>query len=221
METVEQSPERKFGGFPLSIVDGRALGLTVVSPCKECQPSELTIDSATALVLEQQTLRSASVGNQHITFPCTRNEWYKYIFWPVHANGGDHSCLHYGLKNTAPYSQLAIKMRLPKQTNGPVYSRGSTTFQRPLHLCHESYYLTSELCAILNNLEVRTAPLVRLRLQYASLSAYQRIGKPTLSKQSQSATVATPTPTSVSTLPLSAMHVIASIGRNQQQSEPT
>ena len=179
METVEQSPERKFGGFPLSIVDGRALELTVVSPYKECQPSELTIDSATALVLEQQILRSVSVENQYITLPCTRNEWYKCIFWPVHANGGDHSCLQHGLKKDCADSQLAIKMRLPKQTNGPVYSRGSTTFQRPLYLCHESYYLTSELCAILNNREARTVPPVRLRLQYASLSAYQRIAKPT------------------------------------------
>ena len=75
--TVEQSLERKFGGFPLPIVGGRALELTVVSPYKECQPSELTIDSATALVLEQQTHHSTERID---TFPCTRNEWHKHIF---------------------------------------------------------------------------------------------------------------------------------------------
>ena len=164
--TVEQSLERKFGGFPLPIVGGRALELTVVSPYKECQPSELTIDSATALVLEQQTHHSTERID---TFPCTRNEWHKHIFWPVHANGGDHSHLQYGVVNFAPYSPLAIKMRLPKHTTSLTHSRGSrkldATFQPPLY--HGYDILTTELCNKLNKLELRTAPPVPLRLQYS------------------------------------------------------
>ena len=161
------------------------------------------------------------VGENRGTFPCTRNEWYKHIFWPVHTNSGDHSCLRYGVVNFAPYSQLAIKMRLPKHTTSPTHSRGSTkldaTFLLPLYRSYD--ILTTERCDKLNKLKLRTAPPVRLRLQYASLSAYHRIVKPTLAQQFQSTIGPTQNQSSAMattmSLTSSPMHALTSIMASQ------
>ena len=139
----------------------------------------------------------------------------------THTNGGDHSHLQYGLVNFAPYSQLAIKMRLPKHTTSLTHSRGSmkldATFQPQLY--RSFGILATELCDKLNKLELRTAPPVRFRLQYASSSAYQRIVKPTLAQQFQSTIGSTQNQASVMattmSLASSPMHALTSIMANQ------
>ena len=127
---MEQGLERKFGGFPLSVIDARARELTVINPRAKCLPSEMTIDSAVVLIFEQQQLvRKVSVDK----FPCTKDEWYKYIIWPIHANGGDHPSYHPSdprTDMTSPYAKLATTMRAPIRTMD--YQRGSTiSYARP------------------------------------------------------------------------------------------
>ena len=155
----ELQHEPKFGGFPLSIVNVRARELTGVSPRDRCLTSEMTIDSAVVLIFEHDQLARKFKLDQ---FPCTRDEWYKYIFWPVHANGGNYPSDPRA--NTAPYAQLATKMRAGGK---PEHQRGSTLYPRTTKI-------TEELGRLLNRLELRQAPRVRLRIKYASLSAYQR-----------------------------------------------
>ena len=126
----------------------------------------MTIYSAVVLIFEQQQLvRKVSLGK----FPCTRDEWYKYIFWPVHANGGDYP---FGplASMQSPYAKLATTMRTP-QPYGSGYRRGGTVYPRTTKI-------TEELGRFLNHLELRKAPRVRLRLKHASLSAYQRVITP-------------------------------------------
>ena len=107
--TMEQGPERNFGGFSLSAIDARARELTAINPSDNYLPVEMTIDGAVVLIFEQQQLvRKVSVDK----FPITKDEWYKYIFWPVHANGGDQYLNgQYGHVNTSPYAKLASSMR--------------------------------------------------------------------------------------------------------------
>ena len=144
---MEQGPERKFGGFPLSAIDARALELTVVNPRAKCLPSEMTIDSAVVLIFEQQQLvRNVSVDK----FPYTKDEWYKCIFWPVHANGGDEYLNEqYGHVNTPPYAKLATTMRAPIPKMG--FQRGSTIYPRTTKI-------TEQLGRSLSSLELRKAP---------------------------------------------------------------
>ena len=152
--------EPKFGEFPLSMVDARALELNIVSTKATCSPSEMTIDSPVVLIFEHNQLSlKVSIGK----FPCTRDEWYKYIFWPVHANGGNYPS-DSRANTPLPYAQLATAMRAG---GTPEYERGSTIFPRTTKI-------TEELGRSLNRLELRKAPSVRLRLRYASLSAQQR-----------------------------------------------
>ena len=173
----ELQHKQKFGGFPLSVVDARARQL-----------NPLSIDSAVVLISEQSQLARKFKLND---FPCTKNEWYKYIFWPVHANGGDQQYFDECLTkvNTSPYAKLATTMRTP-QLYGSTYQRGSTVHRRSTNM-KESWSLTQqqELVRLLNRLELRQPPRVRLRLQPASLSAYQRAITPKLKPQCQSSTV--------------------------------
>ena len=200
----ELQHEPKFGGFPLSIVNVRARELTGVSPRDRCLTSEMTIDSAVVLIFEHDQLARKFKLDQ---FPCTRDEWYKYIFWPVHANGGNYPSDPRA--NTEPYAQLATATRAPKPY-GSGYRRGSTVYPRTTKT-------TEELGRLLNRLELRQAPRVRLRLRHASLSAYQRAVTPKLKPQYQSSTVPTtaPTPAFASLVPVS------SVFTNQQQGEST
>ena len=152
--------EPKMGGFPLSMADARALELTIVSTKATCSPSEMTIDSPVVLIFEHNRLSlKVSIGK----FPCTRDEWYKSIFWPVHTNGGNYPS-DSRANTPLPYAQLATAMRAG---GTPEYERGSTIFPRTTKI-------TEELGRSLNRLELRKAPSVRLRLRYASLSAQQR-----------------------------------------------
>jgi len=138
-------------------------------------------------------------------FPCTRYEWYKYIFWPVHANGGNYPSDPRA--TTAPYAQLATKMRAGGK---PENQRGSTLYPRTTKI-------TEELGRLLNRIELRKAPRVRLRLKYASLSAYQRTITPKLKPQYQLSTVPTTAPTSA----FASLIPVSSVFTNQQQGEPT
>ena len=210
-DATELQREPKFGGIPLSLVDARALELTIVSPETKCAPSEMTIDSAVVLIFEQQQL---SLRVSVDKFPCTRDEWYKYIFWPVHANGGDHQYLDERRihVNTSPYAKLATAMRAPSRTTGapsnPGYQRGFTYMR--------TNKITEELRCSLNRLELRKAPPVRLRLHYASLSAYQRAITPKLKYCYQSSIAPASAPTSALTLPVPASSVFT-----HQQGEST
>ena len=188
--------EPKFGGFPLSVVDARARQLT-----------SLNIDEAVVLIFEQSQLaRKFKLDN----LPCTRDEWYKYIFWPVHANGGDHQYLderHIHV-NTTPYAKLATAMRAPNRSISSGYKRGATVHRR-------TTYITEELGRSLNHLELRKPPRVRLRLQYASLPAYQHAITPKLKYQAPTVPTTAPTSAFTSLVPVS------SVITNQQQDEPT
>ena len=166
------------------------------------------IDSAVVLIFEQQQLvRKVPVDK----FPCTNDEWYKYIFWLAHANGGDHPSHHPSdpcADIISPYAKLATTMRAPIRTM--YYQCGSTIYPRTTKI-------TEELRHSPNRLELRKAPPVRLRLRYGSLSAYQRLITPKLKHQYQSPTVPTtaPTPALASLIPVS------SFVTNQQQGEST
>ena len=170
----ELQHKQKFGGFALSVVDARSLKLT-----------PLSIDNAVVLISEQSQLaRKFKLDN----FPCTRDEWYKYIFWPVHANGGDHQYLDQTVDrsvyrpidiefNTSPYAKLATAMRAPNRRR-----HGATVYPRTTKI-------TEGLGRSINHLELRKPPRVRLRLQYASLLAYRHVIKPKLKLQCQASTV--------------------------------
>jgi len=146
------------------MVDARALELIIVSPKATCSPSEMTIVSAVVLIFEHNQL---SLKVSMDKFPCTRDEWYKYIFWPVHANGGNYPS-DPRANTPSPYTQLATTMRAG---GTPEHERGSTIYPRTTKI-------TKELGRSLSSPELRKAPPVRLRLQYASLSAYQRVITP-------------------------------------------
>ena len=206
-QTAEKHSElqhkKKFGGFPLSIVDARALKLTAISPKKHKSSEMMTIDSAVVLIFEHDHIaRKFKLDN----FPCTRDEWYKYIFWPVHANGGDQP-FDPRADMQSPYANLAAKMT-PNRYGSLKHPRGSTKYPRKI---------TEELGRSLNQLELRKAPRVRLRLKHASLSAYQRVITPKLKFQYQASTVPTTAPTSASTL----LVPVSSVFTNQQQGEST
>ena len=181
--TMEQGLERQFGGFPLSAIGARARELAAMNPRAKFLPAEMTIGSAVVLIFEQQQLvRKGPVDK----FPCTRDEWYKYIFWPVHANDGNYPS-DPRANTPSPYTQLATTMR----AGGiPEYDRGSSIHPRTTKI-------TEELGRSLNHLELRKAPPLRLRFQYASLSAYQRVITRKLKPRYQSPTVPTTAPTSV------------------------
>ena len=99
----------------------------------------MTIDSAVVLIFEQQQLvRKVPVDK----FPITKDEWYKYIFWPVHANGGDQYL-----------NEQYGHMRAPIPKMG--FQRGSTIYPRTAKI-------TEELGRSLNSIELRKAPPVRL-----------------------------------------------------------
>ena len=66
--TIEQSLERKFGGFPLFAIGACARELTVINPRAKCSPAEMTIDSAVVLIFKQQQLVHKVSLNK---FPCT------------------------------------------------------------------------------------------------------------------------------------------------------
>ena len=188
--------EPKFGGFPLSVVDARALQL-----------ARLNIDEAVVLIFEQSQLaRKFKLDN----FPCTRDEWYKYIFWPVHANGGDHTDQPFDPRADmqSPYANLAAKMRAPNRNGSLAHPRGSTKYP---------HKITKELGLSLNQLELRKAPRVRLRLKHASLSAYQRVITPKLKFQYQASTVPTTAPTSAFT----SLVPVSSMFTNQRQGNST
>ena len=98
----------------------------------------MTIDSAVVLIFEHSQLARKFKSDN---FPCTRDEWYKYIFWPVHANGGDHQYLdqtvdrrHYLPSdiefNTSPYVKLVTATRAPNRCNSSGYKRGGTEYPR-------------------------------------------------------------------------------------------
>ena len=75
-----------FGGYQISEVDARVLELTQITPYAEFSSSDvMDIDSAIARIIEQGYL-TRSRGNYVSvdTFPCTKADWYKYVFWPVH-----------------------------------------------------------------------------------------------------------------------------------------
>ena len=132
----ELQHEPEFGGFPLSIVDARALEPTRVSPNARCFTSEIAIDSAVVLIFEHNQL-ARKFKLDH--FPCTRGEWYKYIFWPVHANGGDHQYLderHIHV-NMSPYAKLATAMRAPSRCNRFGYQRGCIVYPRTTKITEE------------------------------------------------------------------------------------
>ena len=150
-------------------------------------------------------------------FPYTKDEWYKYIFWPVHVNGGDHQYLdeRRTQDNPSPYAKLATTMRAPQN---PRYRRGTihtTMINSELRGVHPR--TTFELGRTLNRLELRTAPQVRLRLQFAALHCYQHVITPRLQFQYQPSTVPTTAPTSAS----ASFVPVSSLFTNQQQGEPT
>ena len=107
----------------------------------------MTIDSAVVRILEQQQLvRNVSVDK----FPYTKDQWYKCIFWPVHANGGDEYLNEqYGHVNTPPYAKLATTMRATIPKMG--FQRGSTIYPRTTKI-------TEQLGRSLSSLELRKAP---------------------------------------------------------------
>ena len=108
----------------------------------------MTVDSAVVLIFEQQKpVRKVSVNK----LPCNRGEWYKYIVWPVHVNGGNYPS-DPRANTPSPYAQLATAMRAG---GTPEYERGSTIFPRTTKI-------TEELGRSLNRLELRKAPSVRL-----------------------------------------------------------
>ena len=203
----ELQHKKKFGGFPLSIVDARALKLTAISPKKHKSSEVMTIDSAVVLIFEHDHIaRKFKLDN----FPCTRDEWYKYIFWPVHANGGDHTDQPFNPRADmqSPYANLAAKMRAPNRNGSLAHPRGSTKYPRKI---------TEELGRSLNQLELRKAPRVRLRLKHASLSTYQRVITPKLKLQYQASTVPTTAPTSA----FASLVPVSSVFTNQRQGNST
>ena len=212
----ELQHKKKFGGFPLSIVDARALKLTAISP-KEHKSSEMmNIDEAVVLIFEQsQLVRKLKLDN----LPCTRDEWYKCIFWPVHANGGDYP---FDLRAVAdgkqsPYAKLATAMRAPNRSISSGYKRGGTVYPHVNHQPNRKIKITQELGRSLSQLELRKAPRVRLRLKHASLSAYQRVITPKLKFQYQASTVPTTAPTSAFT----SLVPVSSMFTNQRQGNST
>ena len=82
----------------------------------------MTIGSAVVLIFEHDHIARKLKLDQ---FPYTRDEWHKYIFWPVHANGGNYPSDPRA--NTAPYAQLATKMRAGGK---PEHQSGSTLYPR-------------------------------------------------------------------------------------------
>jgi hypothetical protein len=178
-----------FGGYQFSGVHARVLELTELTPYAECSSSHvMDIGSAIARIIEQGYSTRRRGNNVSVdTFPYTKADWYKHVFWPVHLNGRALPVSAYAISvyaEQAPrdqinetYSGLACKMRSELQ-----HVRGST-YKRNL----SSILLYSEvLCSKLNNFEHRTAPPVRLRLKLASPSAWRRIIEPKLKSPIQS-----------------------------------
>ena len=116
-----------FGDNQLSVVGARVLELTEVTPCADCLSSHvMDIDSTVARIIEQRYSTRHRGNNVAVDiFPCTKSDWYKYVFWPVHLNGGALPSSAYAISvyaEQAPrdqidetYSDLACKMRLEPQ----------------------------------------------------------------------------------------------------------
>ena len=157
----ELQHEPKFGGFPLSIVNARARELTGVSPRDKCLASKMTIDSAVVLIFEHDQLARKFKLDQ---FRCTRDEWCKHIFGPYTQTAETIHPTHVPTR-----SHMHSSPRQCERQNRTVlgYRRGGTVYPRTTKI-------TEELGRLLNRLELRQAPRVRLRIKYASLSAYQR-----------------------------------------------
>jgi hypothetical protein len=168
------------------------------------------------LIFEQSQLaRKFKLDN----FPCTRDEWYKYIFWPVHANGGDYPLDLRAVADgkQSPYAEIATAMRAPNRSINSGYRRGGTVYPNVNRQPNRKIKITQELGRSLNQLELREAPRVRLRLKHASLSAYQRVTTPKLKFQYQASTVPTTAPTSAFT----SLVPVSSMFTNQRQGNST
>ena len=193
----ELQHKQKFGGFPLSVVDARALQLS----------SHSSIDR------QQSCLSSSKVsllGNSSWT-----------IFHAPETNGTSTSF--------GPYTQTAETIDQPS-THVPTCNhhmpisprkceRQTVTVVSHTHVALPNTHdkITKELGRSLNQLELRKAPRVRLRLKHASLSAYQRVITPKLKFQYQASTVPTTAPTSAFT----SLVPVSSMFTNQRQGNST
>ena len=195
----ELQHKQKFGGFPLSVVDARALQLT-----------RLSIDKQSCLSSSKVSL----LGNSSWT-----------IFHAPETNGTSTSF--------GPYTQTAETIPLdlrpvptcnhhmpisPRKCERQTVTVVSTwlPYPRGSHRIR-TIKITQELGRSLNQLELRKAPRVRLRLKHASLSAYQRVITPKLKFQYQASTVPTTAPTSAFT----SLVPVSSMFTNQRQGNST